>query len=126
MNKVILIGRLTRDPEQRTTTSGKTVTRFTLAVDRPGTDGNKSADFIGCVAFGKTAETIARYMAKGRQCGVEGNIKTGSYEKDGHKVYTTDVWVDRFEFVGSKNEQSGQQRDDVYSAFEAVSEDIPF
>ena len=128
MNKVILIGRLTKDPEMRTTTSGKSVTRFTLAVDRPGTNGEKTADFIPCVAFGKTAETIARYLSKGRQTAVEGNIKTGSYEgKDGRRVYTTDVWVDRFEFIGNKNDNQGEvHQDSVNDAFMAVDEDIPF
>ncbi len=103
MNKVILMGRLTRDPEVRM--SGDTaVARFSLAVDRRfKKDGDQTADFINCVAFGKTGEFIEKYGHKGTKFVVEGRIQTGSYtNKDGQKVYTTDVVVEQVEFAESK------------------------
>ena len=106
MNKVILIGRLTRDPELNFAAgSGTAVTRFSLAVTRPFK--KDETDFINCVAFGKTGETIAQYLTKGRQLAITGNIRTGSYDaKDGTKRYTTDVVVESFEFIGQgKQEQ---------------------
>lgn len=112
MNRVVLVGRLTRDPEMRTTTSGISQTRFTLAVNRRGTnqDGSREADFINCVAWRGTAEAIAKYLTKGRELAVEGRIQTGSYDaQDGTKRYTTDVVVDNFTFIGSgsANNQGG-------------------
>ena len=103
MNKVILIGRLTRDPELNFAAgSGTAVTRFSLAVTRPFK--KDETDFINCIAFGKTGETIAQYLTKGRQLAVTGSIRTGSYDaKDGTKRYTTDIVVDSFEFIGSSN-----------------------
>lgn len=104
MNKCMLMGRLTRDPEVRM--SGDTaVARFSLAVDRRfKKDGEQTADFINCVAFGKTAEFIEKYGRKGTKFVVEGRIQTGSYtNKDGQKVYTTDVVVEQVEFAESKN-----------------------
>lgn len=112
MNRVILVGRLARDPELRTTNSGMSVCRFTVAVDRRGAkEGQPTADFIGCIAFGKTAETINQYLGKGRRIALEGHIQTGSYEKDGQKRYTTDVIVDRFDFIDSRSDrqQGGDQ-----------------
>lgn len=119
MNSVTLIGRLTRDPETRYS-GDMAVCRFTLAIDR--NNGSQEADFIPCVAFGKQGENIQKYITKGRQLAVEGRIQTGSYEKDGRKVYTTDVIVKRAEFIGSKGESSGSRQE----AFVAVNEDIPF
>ena len=108
MNRTILVGRLARDPELRITNGGMSVCRFTVAVDRRGAkEGQPTADFIGCIAFGKTAETINQYLGKGRRIALEGHIQTGSYEKDGVKRYTTDVIVDRFDFIDSRND--GQQ-----------------
>lgn len=113
MNKVILIGRLTKDPELNFAAgSGTAVTRFNLAVTRPFK--KDETDFINCVAFGKTAETIAQYITKGRQLAVTGSIRTGSYDaKDGTKRYTTDVVVESFEFIGNnsgnKNNENGQE-----------------
>lgn len=106
MNKVILIGRLTKDPELRFAAgSGTGVSRFTIAINRQFK--KDETDFINCVAFGKTAETISQYLRKGRQIAVTGSIRTGSYDaKDGTKRYTTDIAVDSFEFVGNK-EDSG-------------------
>lgn len=110
MNKVILIGRLTKDPELNFAAgSGTAVTRFSLAVTRPFK--KDETDFINCIAFGKTGETIAQYLTKGRQLAVTGSIRTGSYDaKDGTKRYTTDVVVDSFEFIGSGN-NGGAGRD---------------
>lgn len=108
MNKVILMGRLTRDPEVRM--SGDTaVARFSLAVDRRfKKDGEQTADFISCVAFGKTGEFIEKYGHKGTKFVVEGRIQTGSYtNKDGQKVYTTDVVVEQVEFAESKASADG-------------------
>lgn len=107
MNKVVLIGRLTRDPELRYAAgSGTAVTRFTIAVNRQFK--KDEADFIGCVAFGKTAETISQYLAKGSQIAIGGRIQTGSYDaQDGTKRYTTDVVVDNFEFIGSRADNVG-------------------
>lgn len=115
MNKVILIGRLTRDPELRfAPNTGNAVVRFTLAVNRrKQKDKDQEADFINCVAFGKTAETIAQYLLKGNQIAVEGNIRTGSYDKDGIKRYTTDVFIERFNFIGSNKSNNSNQTSDL-------------
>ena len=107
MNRVNLIGRLTRDPEMRTTASGIAVTRFTIAVDRvPSSQGNNNgptADFISCVVWRKPAENVAKYCSKGSQVGVEGRIQTGSFDgQDGQRRYTTEVVCDRVEFIGSR------------------------
>ena len=109
MNKVILMGRLTRDAEIRYSQgeSATAIARFSLAVDRRFSRNNgdeQSADFINCVAFGKTAEFLERFGRKGTKFLVEGRIQTGSYtNKDGQKVYTTDVVVEQVEFAESKN-----------------------
>lgn len=104
MNKVILIGRLVADPEIRYTQSGKAVASYRLAVDRPfKQDGQQEADFINCVAWGKTGEFAGNYLRKGTKIAVEGRIQTGSYEKDGVKHYTTDIVVDRHEFCESRS-----------------------
>lgn len=103
MNKVILIGRLAADPETRQTQAGGLVARYRLAVDRQrGKDGQREADFISCVAFGKSAEFAGKFLHKGIKIAVEGHILTGSYEKDGVKHYTTDVVIDRHEFCESR------------------------
>ena len=107
MNKVVLMGRLTRDPDIRYS-NGETATavaRFTLAVDRRFVrrDGDQTADFIGCVAFGKTAEFAEKYLRQGVKVAASGRIQTGSYtNRDGQKVYTTDVVLDDIEFAESK------------------------
>ena len=108
MNKVIIIGRFTRDPEIKYTTgeNATATARFSLAVNRrfKSKEGNYDADFINCVAFGKTAEFIEKYFTKGMAIGITGRIQTGSYtNKEGQKVYTTDVVVEETEFVESKN-----------------------
>lgn len=107
MNKVILIGRFTRDPEIRYTTGSQPtcIARFTLAVDRRfKRDNEPSADFISCVAFGKTGEFIEKYCKQGTKIATVGRIQTGSYtNREGQKVYTTDVIVEECEFAESKN-----------------------
>ena len=111
MNKVIIIGRFTRDPEIKYTTgeNATATARFSLAVNRrfKNKEGNYDADFINCVAFGKTAEFIEKYFSKGMAIGITGRIQTGSYtNKEGQKVYTTDVVVEETEFVESKNKST--------------------
>lgn len=104
MNNVSLIGRLTADPELRTTGSGIANCRFTIAVDgRPNQNGEPHTDFISCVAWRNQAENLCKYQKKGSQIGVTGHIQTGSYDaQDGTKRYTTDVVADRITFLGSK------------------------
>lgn len=146
MNKVILMGRLTRDPEVRYTQgdNASAVARFSLAVDRRfKKDGEQTADFINCVAFGKTGEFIEKYGRKGTKFVVEGRIQTGSYiNKDGQKVYTTDVVVEQVEFAESKaaSEQNGNQNvstptrpnvvqndsDGFMNIPDAIDEELPF
>ena len=108
MNKVILMGRLTRDPDVRYSQGEKAmaIARFTLAVDRRRStkEGEQSADFISCVAFDKSAEFAEKYLKQGTKVAVVGRIQTGSYtNKDGQKVYTTDVVIEECEFAESKN-----------------------
>jgi len=112
MNKVILCGRLTRDPDVRYTTgeNAMAIARYSLAVDRRfKKDGDEqTADFINCVAFGKSAEFAEKYLHKGTKMIVEGRIQTGSYvNKEGNKVYTTDVVIENQEFAESKAASSG-------------------
>lgn len=112
MNSVQLVGRLTRDPDVRYTDGGTTVARFTLAVDRRfKKDGGDEADFISCVAFGKTAEFLEKWFRKGQRLGLTGRIQTGSYtNKDGQKIYTTEVIVENTEFVESKAAEATMQQ----------------
>ena len=120
MNKVILMGRLTREPEIRYSQgeNASAVARYTLAVDRRfRRDGEATADFINCVAFGRAAEFAERYLRQGTKIAVTGRIQTGSYtNKDGVKVYTTDVVLDDIEFAESKNSQGGDSTGYSYSA----------
>lgn len=110
MNNVNLIGRLTNDPDVRYTQGERplAVVRYNLAVDRAyKKDGEQTADFINCIAFGKTAEFTEKYLRKGTKIAVTGHIQTGSYtNRDGNKVYTTDVVVERHEFCESRAESS--------------------
>lgn len=105
MNLVVLMGRLTRDPEVRMSQNGTNIARYTLAVDRRfKRDGEPTADFIRCVAFGKSADFAEKWLSKGIKIAVSGRIQTGSYtDKDGKTVYTTDVIVDSQEFAESKS-----------------------
>ena len=127
MNRVILMGRLTRDPNISYSQSGDNmaIARFTLAVDRRGRrDGGndqQTADFIGCVCFGRQAEFAEKYLRQGTKIAVTGRIQTGSYtNRDGQKVYTTDVVLDDIEFAESK----GAQSNDTY-AYRAPSRPEP-
>lgn len=144
MNSVNLIGRLVRDPELRYSQSGMAILKFTVAADRKlskdkreeaQANNQPTADFISCTAFGKTAEAIANYHSKGSQIAVEGRVQTGSYEKDGRTIYTTDVLVNSITFVGSKsnsdggNYQNSNSSADDYSDdgfFPVDNDDIPF
>ena len=132
MNAVILIGRLTRDPEVRYTSGTQTaVCTFTVAIDRPvKKDKKKQADFPRVICFGKQAENCERFLAKGRLVGVQGRLQTGSYtNKDGATVYTTDVVADRVEFLEWGDRQEAISRPAEEPAPEglaAVNEDIPF
>ena len=112
MNKVILMGCLTADPELKQTSNGTAVCRFTVAVNRKFADkttGQREADFISCTAWSKTAEFISRYFKKGQMICLDCKLRTGSYQDRNHPDithYTTDVWVDNVEFTGSKNESN--------------------
>lgn len=114
MNKVIEIGRLTKDPEIRYSQGENTtcIARYTLAVDRKfKQEGQPTADFINCIAFGKLGEFAEKYLRKGVKIAVTGRIQTGSYtNKDGQKVYTTDVVVEEQEFCESKSQSNSQQQ----------------
>lgn len=110
MNVAIILGRLTRDPVIKASQSGMTIARFTLAVNRLNKKGqNQEADFINCVAFGKTAEAIGNYVYKGQRLLVEGRVQTGSYtSKSGEKKFTTEISVNRAEFIEKRSETSTQ------------------
>ena len=137
MNSIQLIGRLTRDPKY-TANTGNAMARFTVAIDRnynkekkeeEMTAGRPVADFINCVCWGKTAELIGRYFNKGSQIALQGRIQTGSYEaQDGTRRYTTDVVVDRFEFIGSGGQKENQGNTDYGMANDGfqIDDEIPF
>ncbi len=128
MNKVVLVGRLTKDPDLRFAAgSGNSVSRFTIAVNRQFK--KDETDFISCVAFGKTAEIIAQHFVKGKQIAVSGSIRTGSYDaQDGTKRYTTDVVVETFDFIGSSNKETDEQglKDTFGDAMSVDDGDMPF
>ena len=133
MNNVCLVGRLTRDPETRITPNGLAVTRFSVAVDRRfKRDGEQTADFINCVSFGKTAEFVEKYFSKGQRIGLTGRIQTGSYtNKEGKKVYTTDVVAENVEFVESKKQNESKPKEaDIGDGFmnipSGIDEELPF
>lgn len=137
MNKVVLMGRLTRNPEVRTTET-TTVAKYALAVDRKfHRDGENTADFINCVTFGKSAEFAEKYLKKGTKVVVVGRIRTGSYtNKDGQKVYTTEVAVDEHEFCESRNSTgtsapapsapADSAAPEYMNAPDGIDDDIPF
>ena len=127
MNKAILIGRLTADPEITTSNGGTLIAKHTLAVDRTVKDANgeRKADFIRIVAFGKSAEFARNYLHKGMKIALEGRINTGSYEKDGVKHYTTDIIVDHYEFCERKAD--GPAPAASYGSFaESDDDDLPW
>lgn len=146
INRTVLVGRLTKDPELRYTPSGVAVARFTLAVGRTfsSASGEKETDFIQCQVWRKPAENVANFLKKGSLAGVEGRIQTGSYEgTDGKRVYTTEVVADSVQFLeprnSSSNESSNQSNtqqnytrvdEDPFSnnsgPIEVNSDDLPF
>lgn len=131
MNKVILIGRLTADPDIRRTQSGKCVASYRLAVDRPSkSDGQPEADFISCVAWGKNGEFCQRYLHKGMKIALEGRIQTRTYDdKDGKKVYVTEVIVEHHEFCESKRSADSCGYAEPAQNFTEIDEDdgdLPF
>ncbi|MBR1677304.1 MAG: single-stranded DNA-binding protein [Clostridia bacterium] len=141
MNKVELIGRLTRDPDVRYTQSQEpmAIARFTIAVDRRlskaqrDKGGTATADFISCVAFGKNGEFVEKYFSKGMKIALTGRIQTGSYDhKDGYKVYTTDVVCEEFDFCESKgadapaNNNPPVDEDGFMSIPDGIDEELPF
>ena len=132
MNFILLIGRLVRDPELRYTAQGTPVASFTLAVDRPfkSANGEKETDFINCVAWRKTGETIANYLQKGRQVAVEGRLQVRSYETtDGQKRTASEVVVEQFRFLDSKKtDASAGSGADVPAEEDNVTvpDDLPF
>lgn len=139
MNKVILIGRLTKDPETRYSQGQNPtcITRYSLAVDRQFKRyGEQAADFLNCVAFGKQGEFAEKYLKKGAKIAVTGRLQTGSYtDKDGKKVYTTDVVVESHEFVESKKESDQETQPSPYGSIgtdgfmnipDGIDEELPF
>lgn len=130
MNKVFLTGRVTREWEIRATSNGTTIARNSIAVDS-GYGDNKRTDFINLTAFGKTAETLEKYGFKGQKMLIEGRIQTGSYEKDGVKHSTTDIIIDRSEFLSFKDNNASEEKTgskEAISGFEALDSEsfIPF
>ena len=120
MNKVFLIGRLTKDPAVNTTGNNAKYARYTLAVNRKTKE--KETDFISCITFGKSAEFVEKYLKQGSKIAIEGRIQTGSYtDREGRKVYTTDVVVEAHEFAesGTKSQNSG-------NGFSSAETGMPF
>ncbi|WP_068675986.1 single-stranded DNA-binding protein [Oceanobacillus sp. Castelsardo] len=112
LNRVVLVGRLTRDPDLRYTPTGVAVANFTVAVNRPFTNqqGNREADFINCVAWRRQAENLANYMKKGSMVGVDGRVQTRSYDgQDGKTVYVTEILAESIQFLESKGSSMGGQ-----------------
>ena len=124
INRVVLIGRLTKDPELRKTQSGTSVVSYTIAVNRRSqTPGQPDADFINCVAWNKTAELMAQYLHKGSLIGVEGRIQTRSYDnQQGQRVYVTEVVTDSVQFLEPKNAQPQQNS---YNSYNSYSQPAP-
>ena len=121
MKKAILIGRVVKDPELRTTPNNRSVCQFTIAVNRTYTneEGKREADFINCVVWDKQAENLAMYQKKGNQIAVEGRIQTGSYDaQDGSKRYTTDVVADNVQFLESKGQSQARTQNPSVSPYD--------
>lgn len=132
MNRTILVGRLTRDPEFRTTPSGVSVATFTLAVNRTfkNAEGKQEADFLNCVVFRKQAENVNKYVSKGSQVGVDGRLQSRSYEnKEGNRVFVTEVVCDNVQFLetkGTQKQNGNQQNNEVQQREQALQSDNPF
>lgn len=125
MNSVVLMGRLTAEPKINMTNSNIKVAKYTLAVDRRKKNGEQSADFISCVAWDKSAGFAEMYLHKGTKICVRGRIQTGSYEKDGRKVYTTDVVVEEHEFCESKSAEK-PANNGFMNIPDGMEEELPF
>ena len=129
MNRAVLVGRLTKDPELRKAGSGNSVVNFTIAINRTFTNANgeREADFINCVVWGRNADNMATYVGKGALIGVEGRIQTRSYESEGRRVYVTEVVADSVQFLESKGtnqsniqtnpQPANQQNNDFFADF---------
>lgn len=132
INRVVLVGRLTKDPEFRTTPSGLDVAMFTLAVNRNFKDknGEQQADFINCVVFRKQAENVNKYLNKGSLAGVDGRLQSRSYEnKEGQRIFVTEVVCDSVQFLEPKNTQpsnNNQSNNQVQQREKALQSDNPF
>ena len=132
MNKILLVGRLTKDVDTRYSQDGQTaISRFTVAVDRRyKKDNEQTADFISCIAFGKTAEFIGKYFTKGQRIGLEGRWQTGSYtNKEGAKVYTNDCAIESLEFAESKKAENNEPQiseNGFVNIPEGIEEELPF
>lgn len=134
MNKAVLMGRLTKDPDIRTSQNGTACARYTLAVDRRRKSDDQSADFISIKAFGKSAEFVDKYCKKGTKLIVTGRIETGSYtNKDGQKVYTTDVIAEDQEFAESKANSDNNRQESANNSMggfinipDGAEEELPF
>lgn len=130
MNKVILMGRLTKDPEVRYTNGGKTIGSFSIAVDRRfKSEGQPEADFFTCVTFGKQAEFVEKYLKKGTKILLSGQIQNNNYEKDGVKHYNTQIVVDEIEFAESKKtqtEETSGKSEDFMAIPDDAGDDLPF
>lgn len=131
MNKIIIMGRLTKDPELAYTTTEKAYCRYSVAVPRKfKQEGQPDADFINCISWGKGAEFVSKYFTKGQQIAITGRIQTGSYEKDGKRIYTTDLVAEEHFFCGSKgdggnNTQKKEDKDGFYPVDDSDDE-LPF
>jgi len=114
MNKVFLIGNLTKDPESNVTTNNIAVCKFTLAIDRAysGPDGNKQTDFLPIVCWRNQAENCAKYLKKGSKVGISGSIQTRSYERDGERRYVTEVVADEVQFLSTRNDSGSAPADE--------------
>lgn len=122
MNLAVLIGRLTKDAEIRTANE-KTIAKFSLAVNRMKKD---EVDYINCTAFGKTAEVVEKYTSKGARVAVKGKIQTGSYEKDGRKIYTTDIIVDDLQLLDPKDSKKTEKREEDFATIGEQETILPF
>lgn len=127
MNKIVLLGRLTRDPEVKVTSTGKTTTSFSLAVDRPfsGKDGQKEVDFINIVAWNKTAEVVGNNVSKGQRLLVEGRLQIRKYQdKQGQNRTVSEVIADRVEFIERKEKDAHTQNYAAGNGFESMGQDV--
>lgn len=121
INRVVLVGRLTRDVEVRKTQSGLSMATFTVACDRRGSrdnQGQQTADFIRCVAWRQTADFLGMYAKKGALVGVDGRIQTGSYERNGQTVYTTDVYADTVRLLESRQQSQNRTQNDSFDSYQ--------